>query len=630
MTNRTILKDEVITNTLLKEYEDFAKMRQLHTRPFNQFNSAFDGKLRSLQEYIEYSFAKLNQFIEIPEDSEEYEIHLALPNIRNKLMAILARLSAQRMKIEIHPQNADQENDRIISMVMDHLMTWADEVSEHEVAHFNWMFETVLKGTGILCEDYYRYTREVPDIKIYNPQTGKSEWKKKKIIEEGLKSFVVPLEEFYIWNIREPKIEKQHKIVWMTITDYENFQQTFKNYPKVKEVLKGAEIKEEVFFKEHLEQLSDMGVQIMRIFNQTDNTFKIIANNIELTEENNPNPFHHGKAPFARAIYEPIQTDFFYGKNLPDKLGNLSDAINQLFADLFNRNQMILKAPLMAKWGTTMQDTVYRPDSVFWYEGEKPERMEIGGNSQDTDRLFNILQDQLNLSSVSPVNQGQVGSGSTAREVLLAQENANELMNMFLRFMEWGEKERAPLRLSNIIQFLLKSDIVDKVVGRDGQELGRIFFQHKTTLQNGKVGTREIRIKPQKHITPPEVLVKEQLEEKEIYEISLELIKSLKYYIRIIPNSSLKISKALQKALDQEYTITMMQAFPDLVNRRALAEDLTENFDKNPSRLLLDEASQPTSLEDQMTQFMGGKETSNQLLAPVRQKEQSLALNNQL
>ena len=596
-----------INQRVVEEYNDFQLMKTRRQRPYRQFNSAFDGRVRTLREYIDYSFAKFNQFVEYPEDSEDYEIQLALPNVRNKLMAILARLSAQRMKAEIHPQNIDQNLDKLVSRFLGQMLEWSDDLADQDKVNFYWMLETAMKGTGVLCEDYYKRTKEVKAIQEYDAKTGKSIWKKEKQTEDKCYSFVVPLEEFYVWNMREPDLDKQHKVIWATLMDFKEFQACFKGYAKAKDVRPTGTlaIDEETFYNDYLADQPNESVMVLRSFNQDTDEFKIIAGDVELTEENNPIPFKHKKAPFAKSIYEPIQVDFFYGKSLPDKLGNLSDAIDQLFNDLFNRNQMTLKAPLVAQEGSMLQDSVWRPDSILFYTGpNKPERLEVGGSSQDTERLFGILDSQLNLSSVSPATQGQTGSGSTAREVIIAQENANELMSMFLRFMEWGEKQRAYLRVSNLLQFMTKS-ASEKVTGDNY----RVILQHSVELENGKIGTREIRLKSQKDITKPEVLEQEYAPDREIIEIPVELIKDLNFYIRIIPNSSIKISQALKKALDIEYANTMMQFFPNLVEQRALATEVTEAFEKNPDRLLIREGqTQEDTMMKQANQVMSGVE----------------------
>lgn len=593
-----------IADRLASEYEDFQKMENLHTRPFQQFNSSFDGKIRSLTDYIDYSFAKFNQFVEIPEDSEDYEVHLKMPHIRNKLMAILARLSAQRMKSEVHAQNmlqgADKELARFIGMILE----WSDDTSQQDKVHFDWMLETAMKGTGILCEDYYRLEREVKEILEYDPITGKSRWKKKKIAESGCRGYVVPLEEFFVWNIREPDIQRQSKVVWATVMPIRDFKRIYAKYPKAKEVIPGGErLHEDTFFQQYLHGLGQDMVSVRRIFNRDQDEFKIIANNVELTEEDNPIPFKHKNLPFVRAIYEPIQPDFFYGKSLADKGGNIADAIDQLFNDLFNRNQMSLKAPLVAKKGSVLQDSVWRPDSILWYTGEKPERLEVGTGSQDTDRLFNILSDQLNLSTVSPTIQGQAGSGSTAREVIMAQENANELMSMFQRMMEWAEGPRAEMRISNLLQFLEKGEIEDITEMPAGTV--RILTQGNVELSTGKFGTREIRLMREGAMTPPNILERQFSETHEIIEVSMEALRRLKYYVRIVPNSSIKISQSLKKALDVEYATTMANLFPNLVNQRELATSLTEAFDKSPEKMLVKE-EEGGGIDEQISQLLGG------------------------
>ena len=595
-----------VSESVLNEYNDFSKVKLYHTKPLNIFNAAFDGTVRSLVDYIDYSVKKFNQYTQPPEDSEDWEVHLALPNVRNKLMAILARLSAQRVKGEFFPQNQSQISDKIISKIVSYLVEWSDDVSNQDLVNLEWMFETALKGTGILLEDYYKYSREIKEIKSTDPETGKSVWKKKKITEDMCYSKVVPLEEFYVWNIRQEDIQKQYKVYWATTMDFEDFKRTFKKYPKSKDVLPGGSDElNKTFYSEFLSDLPGGSIGVLRMWCQDKDEFRIFANGVELTEEDNPIPFKHKKYPFSKGIYEPLLPGYFYGKSLPDKCGNLSDSIDQLFNDLFNRNKIQLRSPLIANKDSVFADTIWRPDNIIYYEGEKPESLDIKGSNQDFNKLYDILNSQLNTSTVSPISQGQPGSRSTAREIILAEEHANELIGLFLRFMEIGEKQRLELRVSNLLQF--QTNRIQELSDENFSKAVRVFKQYGIMLENGTIGTREIRLKDPSQITSPEILEKEYKKDYEIFEISTEFIRDLNLYIKIIPNSSVKISVTLKKALDIEYAMTMVKLFSSQVNMRELAVDVTESYDKDPNKLLVNEQTQ--SQESGWEQEVNGENT---------------------
>ena len=596
------LKKNTVDERVEEELADFGLAKAVRNKPYRLFNSAYDGTLRDLNQYIDYSQGKFNQYIEYPADTEEYEIQLSLPNIRNKMMAILARLSSQRMKAEFFPQNSSHKVDKIVTDYLRDVFEWSDDKSNHDVVNFYWMLETAMKGTGILLEDYFKYTRVIKDIKE-TKEDGSSVWKKRDIVEDGLQAYVLPLEEVYIWNIREPNIQKQHKVYWASTMPLADFKHRFRNYPKTKDVIPGGSLAldDKSFFNEYLNNVPEGHVQVLHMWSAELDEFKIIANNEELTEEDNPIPFKHKKIPLVKNIYEPIAADFFYGKAFPDIVGNISDSIDQLFNDLFNLNQLRMKAPILAQTGTVLSDVIWRTDNVVEYDGEKPEQMKVSGGGNDVDRLNNILFGQLNDSSVSPVGQGQVGSGSTAREVVLAEEHANERMNMFLRFMEWGEKDRADMRIKNILQFFTRPLIGQHVAEEKNY---RVFVQNNVSLNNGTIGTREIRFKPAEQITPPAVLEKLQRDDLEIIEMDIDFIRNLDLYTRIIPNSSVKMSEALRKALTMEFTQGMVTFFPDLTNRPELAVEYVRDYDKNPDKLIkkLEEQKSP---EEQFEMMFG-------------------------
>lgn len=602
---------------ILQEYQDFAICQKWHKMPLQQFNSSYDGSIRDLVSYIDYSVKKFNQTVNIPADTEDYEVHLALPDIRNKLMAIMARLSAQRMKAELFPENLKQMIDKVVSKLASNLLEWSDDESNQDVQNLYWMLETAIKGTGILMEDYYKYSREIKDIGEVEAETSKVKWKKKKIVKDGCYSQVIPLEEFYIWNLREPDIQKQYKVYWVTTMNLADFKIKFKKYKKVDEVAgKGAMVEQDkMFANTYLTDVEANEVQVMRMWCKDKDEFKIIANGVELTEKDNPIPFKHKDYPFIKNVYALIQADFFYGKSLPDILANLSDCINQLFNDLFNRNTLARKAPLLVKKGSVTQNSIWRPDNIIYYNGEKPEALMIGSVGNDFDRAMNILQEQLHLSSIQPIGQGQVTSGVTARAAILAEEHSNELLTLFLRFMEWGEKERVKLRISNLFQFLTK-EIKSNVGGEASESFDkeyRSFKQYGVMLENGKMGTREIQIRPAYAITPPQILEKEKASENyEYYEIDEEFIRNLSWFVKIVPNSSIKISKALTQALELEYQNTMNMLYPDKLDRDEGFKILNESFDKDAENMRLKQENQPkspTTLDEEFNAMAGSEKS---------------------
>lgn len=603
-------KVQPVEDDVVSELKDFQRVRENHSRPLYQFNSAYNGEIRSLTTYIEYCFRKLNQFVDIPKDSEDYEIHLALPNIRNKLFAILYRVAAQRMKSEFYPQNVEQPFDKIVQKFLSELAEWSDETSQQLMVTTMWLFETCFKGTGILCEDYYKHTREIPEVQVYDTETGKSTWKKKKIVEDKCYSFVIPLEEFYVWDISLPfyRIQEQYKIYWETVMKWEDFQAKFHKYPNAKNVKKSGDYRteNEPFYNDNLRDLEDDQVRVIRVWCREMGTFKIIAGGEKLTEDD-IFPFKHGFYPVIPLIYELIQFDFFYGKSFVDKNGNLSDAIDQLFNDTFNLNQLEMKAPLVAKQGSTLQDSPWRPNNILWYTGEKPEPLSVSRTgSQNTDRLFGILKNQMDLSSVSETFQGQTGSGSTAREIILAQENTLAVMNGLIMVLEWGEWMRMQMRMSNMLQFQTTPLLLRNLTENADEFMGayREVVRYDVELENGRRGTRKIKIMPKSKMSSFSQLERQQSDTLEIWEIDAEFIRNLKLYIKVIPNSSIKQSKTLQKALDLEFTSTSMTLFPDLANKQELYTNLIETFDKSPEKLILKQ--EVGGMDEQIEKMLAG------------------------
>ena len=176
------------------------------------------------------------------------------------------------------------------------------------------------------------------------------------------------------------------------------------------------------------------------------------------------------------------------------------------------------------------------------------------------------------------------------------------------------------MRISNILQFLtLPKNISELVDDKTAQEF-RTFILNNVKLANGTVGTRIIKFKADEQITPASVLEKQNKEkDMEIIELGVDFLRKLNLYVKIVPNSSIKISEALKKALNVEFAGTMVKLFPNVVNIRELAFDLVESFDKDPDKLLATpEQSMPP--EEKFDQMFGGGQSSMQQGSSVSQQ----------
>jgi hypothetical protein len=67
--------------------------------------------------------------------------------------------------------------------------------------------------------------------------------------------------------------------------------------------------------------------------------------------------------------------------------------------------------------------------------------------------------------------------------------------------------------------------------------------------------------------------------------ITTDKLKNIDLLFKIIPNSSVKMSEAMQRVVELDYQKTAAELFPDLIDRQKAFEDLNTAFGKDSSKL---------------------------------------------
>lgn len=605
-------------------WERFQSADQVRKTPYRYFND------RSLIEYINDSVDRFNGYIEPREDPAADWGSKVFNNVtRNKTISIIAQATSERVKAEFFAQNRDNPEDRAAARISKKFDDHAAYINRDEEGQFLTCLEASVKGTVIGFESFKIDSRKVKELSGYDPNTAKVLWDEKTVTDwNDVYSEIIPLLDIYPGNIWERDIQKQPYIFWRTILSYDQFRTAFKKYPNSTKVPKAGQMMQggtDETAKIPLSvDLEGEDVEVIRYFCKNDDEFHIMANGVLLTQLDSFFPWNHKRYPFWKTIFEPFAIDFFYGKSLPDKLKSDQDVLNTLYRMMIDQTYLGINKPIVTSSVENLKDTYLFPGAKYEVDDVAQFReVEISDVSSSQFKMLELVQSSLTKSSIDDPSQGVAGSRSTAFEVGVAREAAVRLLSLFLRALESGVRDKTELRLMNQFQFYQLPERVEEITGPEDAAFFNKYKQivlDKTVLSDGTVGTQVIRIVEDSEQVPDRMSLDQQ--ETDLMGrgsnvafsyVTKQWLQDIELKVHIIPNSSVKMSEALQRATEIDYQKTAITLYPDIVNKAEMFRELNEVYDKDPNRMV---AQSPEESAVQFTPPGGEQPASKPMGAP--------------
>lgn len=596
-------------------YEDFNSMETERNNRWRQFND------RDLKEYLDDCEKRVNCYVPPENDKEDWQANFFHPVTRNKLKAIIAAVALGLPRTEIKAQNEEGGIDYKRAEIMRNLVRSSYETGNPEEDNFFTCWEMEVKGTAIEYEGHAitRYKRK--EITSVDLVTGEVEWdEKEENVDDECVSFLIPLENMFIADFYIRDIQKQPYLAWADYMHERTFQNEFGEYKNAEFVIGWNKKKEETdskiqakkdqlvkddeltfYTEDWKKRVTDKDfVEVLRYYNKERDEYIIVANGVMIMES----PLLWGKTqkkyPFAKEISEPFSSgNFFYGKALPDTLMGEQDVINSLYNMAIDKTYRSLVPPMLIgdsnKDAFDLEDEETTMDTkIYVSDIAQVKPMDIQGVNPGDIKMMDIIGRGLDLSSVDANQQGVAGRGVTAREVVIANENAKKLKGMLYMFISnmWVQKYR--LRILNILTYYTLPK-VKKVVGEDGKENTidkyRKFSVENTELSNGQQGTLGIEMVGSEKELPSRQELDVQSEmhriqgkEYESIAITSDYLDEWEYDIKVTTESLYKEEDSLTQAMNTEKIKILATMFPQLFqqNQEKLFKDTIKTYKDNP------------------------------------------------
>jgi hypothetical protein len=588
---------------------------------WNQANDQRQGSYRFFNdrtfiEYVNDSVDRFNGYKEPRTDPAADWGAKVFNNItRVKTIAIISQITAERVKAEFFAANHDDPEDVLVARIVKKLEESSYYKNRDDEQQFYSVLEAAVKGTAIGYEGYKVDKRKIKEITDYDPDTGKIKFKEKEIEDwNDVYGETIPIFDFYPGNIYVRQMQKQPFVIWRTVLDKDIFDAEFEKYPNFSKVqAQAGQMTTQEDDKNKQDSSSDFNttsytsesvrdgqVEVIRYFNKWTDEFHIVASGVLLTPMESPLPWDHKDYPFWKTIFEPFDGPFFYGKSLPDKAKDNQDVLNTLYRMALDQTALSINPPILTQGIENIKNEYLFPGARMNADDVNQTKVvPIPGVQPTHFQMIDKVESSLNRDSVSDQTSGQTGSRTTAYEVNVAKEASQKMLAIFLRTLEWSVRDKTELRVANILQFYRIPKISESLDGEEVMEYRKIVLDD-TELADGTVGRQVVQV-----TSPDESLPsKEQITKAELHYlakgqnvafsfISTEKMRSFKTKIRIIPNSSIKMSEALNRALELDYQKTVLTYYPTMLNQEEGFRSLNEVFDKDANKMMSQQGQQP-------------------------------------
>lgn len=576
-------------NTPAEQQEVFDVMRsvdrmyELKGRRWREFGD------RTLKEYEDDNQKRVNNYVEPrSEDIDDWQTRGFEGITREKMFAFVSKVAMNRPKYKFKATDKEGFMDKIVSEVVEDVydFTWQQE-DPTGVEFFFDAWAAAGSGTVIRWEGVEKHDEYAEDFESYDVATGELKGYESKLVksETDCASERVPLSEFLWSDWYEPDIQKQAEIarvVDMSRHAFECKYGRFMHADRVPDLKTLKDFREGTFYSEQWDSVETDRVQVVHYYAKgRKSKYRIVANGVLILAT--PIPRKDGKYPFTRGIFKPFaDTRFFCGKALPDEIAHDQDLYNAFKNMVLDRAILHVQRPMIGRNLSEIENEVFRPNGILNVSGEELKPMDFAPPSGNDIQILDYLRGAANRQTSDAQQSGQTGKGVTAREIVIADENARKLAGVFRLFLEDFDLKGAKLRVGSIMQFYFQPTRLAEIAGEgDAKDLAaayRSFSLENRRLSDKKNGTKVIRVvgtradlPSREDLDADEETARLQGFEMEKIVITSEYVRNFQMDLTIVPESSFEQSRSLKLAMEDEYLMTVGKLFP---NKLAQYEDV--------------------------------------------------------
>lgn len=501
--------DEATARTLL--YKNLEYMRDLKNRQMPQFQSGPNGQ-RSWLQMLDDSEAMVNVYTPSREEAGKGDwqsnANVAGAEIRAKMRAVAAGVGLKVPEMEFAAVNENGIRSMKRAEIFKNIVRQTYAFGNPALSAFLETWQMLAHGVVFEYEGYKTGGAMQETVESFDTLTGVIKTKKEYVKMDGEPfNVLINPQEFYWWTFFCRDVQKQPRLSWVqkyTRREIELEFSKYKNYKFIrsKKDVTSLRLQETTFFTEWGGRVDDEEFEVFRTYSKEDDGSTGLLKGYEVWINGIPIlrcPLLWGEKekvyPFSKQVPEYFaNSNFFVGPPFAIILEGYGDNKNMLVNSLVdkvargldplklvglqNRDLLDVESEIH-----TADSTIYVPDitAVKFMDAPQVNQGEL--------MLMQMLDKGIELISIDRTQQGQTtGTRKTAREVVVADQRAQELKgNLYLSLEDlWLQKTR--LRISVILSHFLK----DKAAADSVK--GQIISIKDYTFSDGTRGTLDIQI----------------------------------------------------------------------------------------------------------------------------------------
>jgi len=567
----------------------------------------FDGM--SYVEYWQDNEKGGNTYIEPKKNKEDTTFQSGI--IRQKIFALLSSL----MNLDLSPEiNAFDENDiqnQQLGNALEDIIEKTNEMDEDDEKKVLRTY-TLLKQGDVFVEELWdeRYIKDKvsPDKISFDGKIIGVSWttRLKRAISKPTRNIINGLG-VYLGNIRQYDLRLQPFIYTVEIKDESETESIYSKWERWEFVTKMAQPSTDklpaTLYNNNWRLLDakEGQYEIIKYQDKWNNEFAVIINGVLMTPVGLPFSWGYNEYNITQQHYEPISTNFAYGKSLTRKLKGKDATYTEALRLAILKMQKSFMPARANLSGRVISSKIFMPGKMT--TGINPNSvppLDPNDSTGPTASEFNMIQElknQIDNDSVNPTFQGQTTKGNTtATEILEMQRQAKLVLGMTVLSATLLEYKLSWLRLYNILKNWFEP-IDDKVVEeKAGTEDVRKVLQNKyrtinisKPIEGEGMGRSIVKVSqtipsPQDIYNEEETLGEQTGTPTRITYLNPEEIVLSKWIWQIMIRPKEKKTSEVNKLLFRGMLADAMIFQQDL-NLEYLEERFALNWEEDPSRL---------------------------------------------
>lgn len=626
-------------------YDRFVLCENQRKKTWRYFNN------RSLRDFIDDSEKRMVNYVDTREEQGklEWQANFAHPVTQNKVTATLAGVALDIPDVRITARDEKNVENAKRAYIMKNLVRHSYEKENKEIDFYFEALESATKGTCIVHDVYQRQKGKRKKVKKYDPTTGEIEHEEVEVtIKDECTAYIVPLLDLYIPDFNIFDIQQQPYIIHVQKMDEEAFFDEYSNYGDSKYVrtaqkdVNDKDLEERYFnqgWQRHTNK--EEPIVVMHYYNRFKDEYFVVANGVVLFDGPMLLGFEHKMYPYAKTIYSPFEHSFFYGNSLPNKLLGEQDVLSAFTNMAIDKTYKSMIPSMLIgaenKDDFDLEDPYISLDTkIHVRDINQVKYLESPGVNNADVKMIEMMSRSIDLSSLDSTQQGATGSDATAREVVIANENARKMKGVFYLFLTYLWVQKINLRIMNILTFYTDVELDETATPGEKKKEGsnfRRFVIENTELDNGIKGTLGVRVYNSKEEIPTQEDMTRESERmrnetgQAYKEIGIEstFLHDWLYSVKVLPESLFQKESSLSQAKIDDKLNIMAKVFPGHLqkNQEKLLKQFLIAWDDDP-----DEFDTSEVPPEEMAMMQGSAEGMQTPPEMQQQETQQPALPN--